>query len=227
MKTEAPAAQAGVKDLIGLDAKVVSEPQLQHPSTLAELLTQDGDGIFPFFTRVEQSTPGQAFLIWKARNGNSDRLILGPNSTLQELNRQGPPDATDGKLLAMVVVRDRTKGTLKPTYEELIALGQINRANIAPRQITLINAGIRTLFSEARDLELFLTAETRGRRKEIEDGEIMDAADSVVFQADSNKAAEKLMDRFHHVWQFAFVRGTKLSPEQARSDIKKFQNLTA
>lgn len=232
MTSETPVGNNVVtKGLIDLGLTLPDEREPKWPTSLAELLTQDPKkDTFPFFQRIEKTEPGKAFLVWGVIRKSSDQAILGEDTDLKDLPGQFLSSefrAQRKPVLAIVVVKDRRKGILKPTKDELLALRNINRSGRMPENAVLVLTGIRTLYSQSKDLELFLVKETRGRKREIETREIEEAEDLVTLQADPDKVVGKLRDRFHNLWQFGFVNGARLTPFQAKDNIEKFLKIAA
>lgn len=227
--TEAPIKPPGVRDLLDLDVEVA-------PHTLADVITKDPNPQkdprrepFPFFDRVKGTQPGEAFFIEKLRK-KPNRLFLSeagdPKGMLEETGRHR-------RIVAMVVIKDRSKGILKPTAEDLSTLRTLNAGTgRVPRNAVLINAAIHRPYPQTEDLELLLMAEVRGRMKalterEITQRDIEQASGLVRFQVNPNVAVQRLRERFQNVWEFAFVSSVVLNPEKAREEVRRFQNLAA
>lgn len=221
-----PSAAVDIKGrLISLDVQVEPEPS-KPPTTLAELLIQPKEGPFLFFQQVRQTQPGESFFIEKLRK-NPKTLFWWQTGDPTELIRDAERHR---QIVAMVIVKDRAKGVLKPTASDLTILRELNEGTgRTPRNVVLVNVAIQP---KTDDLELLLMAEVRGRMKALSDKEITprdigEAASIVEFQADPIVAVQKLRERFQNVWEFAFVAGARLNPAKARDQVRRFQNLTA
>lgn len=232
MTAETPVGNNVVtKGLMDLGLALPESTEPKWPTDLAELFTQDPKkDTFPFFQRIEKTGPGKAFLVWGINRKSSDQAILGQDADLKDL--QGQFLSSEFRLqrrpvLAIVVVKDRARGILKPTKGELLALREINRSGL-PENAVLVLAGIRSLFSQTtQDLELLLIKERRGRKRGIDEREIEEAEDLATFQADQTRVIAELNDRFHNLWHFGFIKGAKLTASQAKRDIEKFQRIAA
>ena len=214
MSTETPDTGSIVtQGLMDLGVVLPGQKKPELPAELPLLLTaQPKDGTFPLFLRIEQTQPAQAFLVLRTFE-NPNLAELSENTELSF-----PPKIARAEILAVVIVKAPEK-ELIPTKEDFKALRDINSLGKLPGNAVLVLPRIHTsLVTRIQDLELLLVREQRGKNR---------PSAEVMQQAADETSLKRMYDRFHAQWNFKLVQGAKLTPEQARNDIRKFLHVTA